>query len=107
MMTDRFTKINDLAEVEWRLVNAELVKEHFEATVLPNPLNLFENIVDMVRTAHARTHARAQMHTHTYMCALARRATHARDVVRLCLLLAACCLLLAACCLLLAAVATT
>jgi len=34
--TDRFDKINAYAEVEWRLVNAKLVKEHFEATV-PSP----------------------------------------------------------------------
>ena len=31
MMTDRFTKINSFAEVEWRLINARLVKEHFGA----------------------------------------------------------------------------
>jgi hypothetical protein len=106
MMTDRFTKINDLAEVEWRLVNAELVKEHFEATVLPNPLNLFENIVDMVRTAHARTHARTRTdaHTHVHVCTRAQSYTRQR---RRSVVLAACCLLLAACCLLLAAVATT
>ena len=50
VLTDRFAKINDLAEVEWRLVNAKLVKEHFESTVLPTPFNAFEYVAEMVCT---------------------------------------------------------
>ena len=48
VLTDRFAKINNQAEVEWRLVSAKLVKEHFQATVLPSPFNVFELAIDMV-----------------------------------------------------------
>ena len=45
MSQDRFDKINAEATVEWRLVNAKIVKEHFEASVLPTPLNAIEHLL--------------------------------------------------------------
>ena len=45
MSQDRFDKINAEATVQWRLVNAKIVKEHFEASVLPTPLNAIEHLL--------------------------------------------------------------
>jgi hypothetical protein len=52
-MSHTFAEVNILATEEWRLVFARLVKEYFDATVLPVPLNIFELVANIVMQADA------------------------------------------------------
>ena len=47
MMTNTYTRTNQLASEEYRLTFAKLVKEYFEITVLPVPLNLLEHGINL------------------------------------------------------------
>ena len=47
MMNHTFAAVNAQAVEEWRLKFATLVKEYFEITVLPVPINLLEHGINM------------------------------------------------------------
>ena len=50
-MSHTFAEVTIFATEEWRLVFARLVKEYFDATVFPVPLNIFELVANRVMQA--------------------------------------------------------
>jgi len=55
MMTNTFKEVFIIADQEWRLVYAQKVKEFYESTVTPPPLNIIEDLLNtLMRSTVAR-----------------------------------------------------
>ena len=46
MMASTYQKVSDNAEAEYQMQFAKIVKENYETTVLPVPLNMFEHLAN-------------------------------------------------------------
>lgn len=60
MMANTFSVVIELAEEEWRLIFAGMVREYFDSNVLPPPLNLLETVAN--RCKRHTMEARKSMH---------------------------------------------
>ena len=59
MMSNTFSQVIAIAEEEWRLVFAGMVREYFDATVLPPPFNLLELLANRCMSSQMEDRSQA------------------------------------------------
>ena len=78
MMTNTYTFTNQLASEEYRLTFAKLVKEYFEITVLPAPLNILEHGLNLLCAASSPSSSTALHAVHISCKHIVRGADQTR-----------------------------